>query len=208
MTNEKTKWIFEEEDGSRGKSGASDMTESLGGSGDEPTYAGSSEPTVQLPMGTEAEAEAAPVSDKTMIYSGRPGTKAPQAGFSEETDPVVGWLVVVKGPGLGNAVALGTGMNFIGRGPEARVTLPFGDTMISAQDHVRIIYDDAERTFFIAPGSGKNVSRVNGQLLTNTLALENDALIDVSKWTRLRFKPFCGADFDWSEIEESGSEAP
>lgn len=208
MTNEKTKWIFDEGDGKGGKaggSGASDMTETLGGSGIEPTYAGSTDPTVQIPMGGDKSAAGA---DKTTIYSGRSDAKAPEAGFAEGTDPVVGWLVVVKGPGLGNAVPLGAGMNTIGRGPDARASLPFGDSMISGEDHIRIIYDDAERSFFIAHGAGKNISRVNGQLLANTLPLENDALIDVSKWTQLRFKQFCGPDFDWSEVDVSGSDAP
>src|SRR5579863_6049785 len=33
-------------------------------------------------------------------------------------DPVVGWVVVVDGPGKGNALPLGYGMNEIGRGSE------------------------------------------------------------------------------------------
>jgi hypothetical protein len=94
-------------------------------------------------------------------------------------------------------------MNTLGRGSDARCSLPFGDTLISSDDHLRIIYDDADRAFLVAPGSGKNVSRLNGQLLTQTMPLEDGSLIELSKRTKVRFRPFCGAHFDWSDLEDN-----
>ena len=36
-----------------------------------------------------------------------------------DVGPVVGWLVIVKGPGAGNSLNIGAGMNVVGRGDEA-----------------------------------------------------------------------------------------
>lgn len=196
MTNEKTKWIFDDADeGAAGAGG--EMTEALdtdGGGGIDPTYVGGEEATAYVGGGDKAE--------KTQIYRGGASASVAASGFAEDADPVTGWLVVVKGPGLGNAVQLGAGLNIIGRGTESRVALPFGDTLISSEDHVRVIYDDADRAFYIATGSGKNISRVNGQLLANTLPLEPDARIELSKATTVVFKPFCSTDFDWSDLAQ------
>lgn len=194
MTNEKTKWIFDDDD-EEGVSSGGAMTEALDGDdGIDPTYVGGEEATAYVGGGSGAE--------KTQIYRGGASPSVEASGFAEDADPVTGWLVVVKGPGLGNAVQLGAGLNMIGRGTGARVALPFGDTLISSEDHLRIIYDDADRTFYVATGSGKNISRVNGQLLANTLPLESDATIELSKATTVVFKPFCSTAFDWSELAD------
>lgn len=195
MSNDKTQWIFDENGPEQSKGG--EMTESLeGGPMRGGTFVGSDEETelVGGPIGAGAE--------KTTIYHAGDGAE----GLAEDVDPVTGWLVVVKGPGVGRSVALGAGMNAVGRGAEARVSLPFGDRQISSEDHVRIIYDDAGRSFFIAHGSGTNVSRVNGQLLATTLPLEPDATIQLSKATTVVFKPFCSPDFDWTDVFGDGTD--
>jgi len=200
MSNEKTKWIFDDAD-SDGT--PSELTETLDGAGaEEATHVGNNEPTVHLSPSAPAG------SDKTQIFTrGNADQFAEISGFSEDSDPVTGWLVVVKGPGLGQSVSLGSGMNTVGRGKDARVSLPFGDTLISSEDHIRIIYDDADRAFFVSHGSGKNISRVNGQLLANTLALETDSVIELSKVTKVVFKQFCSQDFDWSDLDQSAAKA-
>ena len=43
-------------------------------------------------------------------------SKDPVAATDAMADPPVGWLVVVRGPGKGNVLTLGNGMNAIGRG--------------------------------------------------------------------------------------------
>ena len=200
MSNDKTKWIFDDEPFDPDKSGGNDMTETLGGDvAADPTFVGSDEPTIMVDGPGGAVSPAA--SDKTEIYSGgRTVGKAEATGFDEATDPVTGWLVVIQGPGLGNSIQIGSGMNNVGRGAEANVSLPFGDRLISSDDHVRIIYDDTERKFFIAHGSSRNLSRVNGQMLANTLPLENNAIVELSKVTTVVFKSFCSESFDWSDV--------
>ncbi len=202
MSNEKTKWIFD--DGEGADSGAGDVTRALDGGFPDSTQVGGDEPTVSIPAAER------PVSDKTEIFTrGNADKFSGAATFDLDSDPVTGWLVVVRGPGLGQSIPLGTGMNSVGRGESARVSLPFGDRLISSDDHIRIIYDDAERTFLVSHGSGKNVSRVNGQLLANTLPLEDEAVIELSKVTRVMFKQFCDREFDWADLDlaKSSSDA-
>ncbi|MEO0017489.1 MAG: hypothetical protein RLZZ522_772 [Verrucomicrobiota bacterium] len=79
-----------------------------------------------------AKAAAAP-SDQTVLVRRSSGSAAGEASPAEDLPegPVVGWLVVVEGPGRGKSVTLGYGMNAIGREPGNRVVLPFGDMQIS-----------------------------------------------------------------------------
>lgn len=185
--SDKTKWIFETDTPSAGGGQPREYTETLNNLGRDPTQqfgSGAYDPTrlVERP------------SEKTQLYLGSEGT------FSEEVDPVVGWLVVVKGPGIGSSINIGAGMNVIGRGTDARVSLPFGDMLISGDDHLRIIYDDANRTFLLAPGTGKNITRLNGQVVTSTTELANRSVIELSKKTTVRFVAFCDDSFDWGDM--------
>jgi len=198
MSNDKTKWIFDDKD-----SFDNDGTEATVG---EFTETFSSDQTAAGTNWNDSEATRlvdGGASDKTTLS--RSGAFAGEKTGFENIDPVVGWLVVVKGPGLGQAVQIGAGMNTLGRGTAARVSLGFGDSSISSDDHARIIYDDDSRAFFIAHGSGKNITKVNGQMVANTLPLENGALVEVTKSTHLRFVAFCSESFDWADVEDSGS---
>ncbi|MEM7472693.1 MAG: FHA domain-containing protein [Pseudomonadota bacterium] len=193
MSNDKTKWIFDDEDGFDGndKGGSVEFTETI-------------EKTVADTDGPAGSDEATRVvqnvgAEKTTISRGEVFTSG-----DEQIDPVVGWLVVIKGPGLGQAVSLGAGMNSVGRGASERVTLGFGDTSISTSDHARIIYDDDSRKFFIAHGSGKNITKVDGQMVANTLPLENGATVEITKSTHLRFVAFCSESFDWADVAGDG----
>lgn len=193
MANDKTKWLFDE--GDPWKSSDGEITDRIDDPGTGPTVVDNNEPTVELPAGRGA------TPDKTVIYkSGNAQELEALSDQQHADDPVAGWLVVARGPGQGHSVPLGVGMNSVGRGPDARCSLPFGDTMISADDHVRIIYDDTTRDFFIAVGSGKNISRVNGQLLAATVPLEDGSVIDLSKITKVVFKQFCTKDLDWADL--------
>jgi len=115
-----------------------------------------------------------------------------------ESDPVVGWLVVIAGPGRGNAVRLGYGQNSIGRDREERARLEFGDTSISRKKHCFIIYEPRKRQFILRPGDSANLAYLNGELVSESRPLAAGNLIELGK-TTLRFVPLCGPDFDWQE---------
>ncbi len=202
MGNDKTSWLNlddDDDDLSGGHQGGG-FTESL------PDDDGGAGPTRHVPTGIDASemrTQFEPTAEKTEIYHAGLGDGFAGSGaFDPMTDPIVGWLVIVQGPGMGKSVNLGAGMNTLGRDEGERVSLNFGDTLISGNDHLRIIYDDANRTFFVAPGSGRNISRVNGQIIATTAQLENYALLELSKKTHVRFVAFCNEAFDWADLAD------
>lgn len=191
---DKTSWLegLEHEDEAAPAAGSGDglFTENLQGDWNASTRVGNSEDKTVL-------SKAAQSSDKTQIAIGFALEDDAAAAME---DPVVGWIVVVQGPGQGRAATIGAGMNTIGRAEEERISLPFGDMQISARDHLRIIYDDAARSFLVVPGSGKNVSRINGQIVAMPMPLPNYATIQLTRNTAVRFTAFCTDTFDWADV--------
>ncbi|MDB5691041.1 MAG: hypothetical protein JWO81_104 [Alphaproteobacteria bacterium] len=122
------------------------------------------------------------------------GAGAERAGLG----PVVGWLVVVDGPGTGRSVPLGYGMNIVGRGAHNRVVLDFGDQQISEEDHFRIAYDRKNRRFHLVPGRGTNLVYLEGAPLLTPVELTGHRDIRVGS-SVIRFVPFCTSDWDWPD---------
>lgn len=197
--NDKTTWLDGLEQDDDIAPSADEFTQTVPG-WTEKTAAGSDEKTALVtrsgPVGNEQDEE------KTRIHLAQDGSAA-------LADPVAGWLVVIRGPGLGHFSPVGIGMNTIGRRAEERISFPFGDKLISSQDHARIIYDDETRGFLMVPGSGKNLTRIDGKIVSVPTPLENHATIQLSKVTTVRFVAFCGESFDWadalSEEDRSGT---
>jgi hypothetical protein len=111
-------------------------------------------------------------------------------------DPVVGWLVVLEGPGRGNARRLGYGQNSLGRDRAERASLNFGDSSISRTKHCFVIYEPRKRQFFLRPGDGANLTYLDGELVSETVPLAANQIIEIGI-TKLRFVALCGPDFDW-----------
>ena len=142
---------------------------------------------------------------RTRIY--RPG----DAGREGETDsvgtpardamddPPTGWLVVVRGPGQGRVLTLGSGMNAIGRGEVSRVRLDFGDDSVSRENHARLIYEPRQRGWFLNHGDGTNLTYMNGDLVVGTVEVDSGSEIQIGE-TILRFQAFCRKEFDWSDV--------
>lgn len=130
-------------------------------------------------------------------------TAQKQAADDASKDPVVGWLVVVRGPGRGNAIRLGYGMNTIGRDASQRARLDFGDEGISRLNHARLVYDPRARKFSIAPGDGMNLTYLaapggTAEALLAPTELQMGFSIQMGD-TELRFVPLCGPEFDWQD---------
>ena len=143
--------------------------------------------------------------------TGGTGTRlvAPQSGPSgasedRSADPVVGWLVIIDGPGRGSAVELGYGMNTVGRGETNRVVLDFGDDKLSSDDHFRIAYDPESREFHLIPAKGTNLLYVGGKAQLSTAAITAMTDIRVGA-TTLRFVPLCTSEWDWSIQPSAGA---
>ena len=156
------------------------------------------------PMGGQGIARGATDEDShTRIFrpksSGATTTEAPGSvplagDFAAE--PVVGWLVVVEGPGRGQSVKLGYGMNSIGRGAEERVSLNFGDEEISRHGHAMLTYDSKGRKFYIQHGGGTNLTYLGDSPVLQPHEINGREVIGIGK-TRLCFIPLCGPDFEW-----------
>lgn len=115
-------------------------------------------------------------------------------------DPVVGWLVVVSGPGKGHARQLGYGRNSLGRSGESRIRLDFGDNSISRDEHATITYDFRGRKFYLQDGGGdkKNLTYLGKNPVLVPTVLEAMQEFSVGN-TTLRFVPFCGPEFEWDD---------
>jgi hypothetical protein len=115
-------------------------------------------------------------------------------------DPVVGWLVIIGGPGLGAYRPIFEGNNTIGRNASQRIPIDFGDDAISAEEQAFLRYDSADRQFLLVPNLAKtNVIAVNEAKPTAAVKLAAMDVITMGR-TQLVFVPFCGNDFDWSEL--------
>ena len=139
-------------------------------------------------------------TDKTVLV--RRSSSSKGEGAAAESDdlpegPVVGWLVVIEGPGRGKSVTLGYGMNTIGREPGNRVILPFGDMKISRSKHATVTYDPRGRKFFIQHGESSNLTYVGELPVLSPVELKSGEIIRLGDTTVLKFIPLCGDDFDW-----------
>jgi hypothetical protein len=155
-------------------------------------------PTTRVARGARP-AQVPPGSGKTELLRGRNPIKRGQ--FHQ--DPVVGWLVVVGGLGLGSYRPIYEGNNTIGRASSQRIPIDFGDDSISAEEQAYIRYDSAERSFLFVPNLAKtNVVSINDRKPTSAVPLSAMDVITMGR-TQLVFMPFCGPEFDWSDLTDA-----
>ena len=126
-------------------------------------------------------------------------TQSPATDPQSAKDPVVGWLVVIEGPGKGSAVQIGNGQNTVGR-DESRIRLDFGDPQISRTDHAVISYDPRANQFYIQQGKGVNLVYLEGSPVLTPTLLEHGSTISIGG-TTLRFVAFCDDKFRWKDAE-------
>lgn len=117
-----------------------------------------------------------------------------------EFDPVVGWLVVTKGPGRGNAVNVYAGMNSVGRDPGQRVRIDFGDSGVSREGACFITFEPKRQTFHISHGGKANIVYLNDEAVLTPMPLASGQSITIGD-TKLRFIALCGPDFNWEEMK-------
>ncbi len=165
-------------------------------------------PPADLPL----EADAPPTT--RVLRGAKPAAEAPartqlvrgKSSISRQSfhqDPVVGWLVVVGGPGLGAHRPIYEGNNTVGRAPNQRIAIDFGDDAISSEEQAYIRYDGGERSFLFVPNLAKtNVVAINDKRPTGAVPMQPMDLITMGR-TQLVFVPLCGPDFDWGEIADA-----
>lgn len=110
---------------------------------------------------------------------------------------VVGWFVIVEGPGRGRSLEIGIGANSIGREQGQRVRIDFGDRQISRDRHAIVIFDSAARKFLLQSGGVQNPIYVADEPLLMPKELIGGEMVLLGQ-TKLRFVAFCGPDFGWA----------
>jgi hypothetical protein len=135
---------------------------------------------------------------RTQLVRGRSAVK--RNDFHQ--DPVVGWLVVIGGAGLGAFRPIYEGNNTLGRSSAQRIPIDFGDEAISSEEQAYIRYDSVDRRFLLVPNLAKtNIVAVNDTKPTSAVELAAMDVITMGH-TQLVFVPFCGQEFDWGELTE------
>ena len=117
----------------------------------------------------------------------------------EKLQPVVGWLVCIKGANVGKEYRIHSDYNYVGSATGDIVIS--GDGKISREKHMMITYDPKTRNFYVAPASGANIVYLNGEgLYGGAGKLKNYDEISTGD-TTLKFIAFCGENFGWEDIE-------
>lgn len=146
------------------------------------------------PIENQPPADADPKTRRMGMHSSGKG-----AAPGSETDPVVGWVVVVDGKGRGKSLPLGNGNNAIGRASTSRVPLDFGDNEIHREGHAIITFDPLSREFYLQPGTGSsttNLTYLDGKVVLQPREIRTGQEIRLGS-TKLRFVALCGAEFAW-----------
>lgn len=120
-------------------------------------------------------------------------TASPNKGIF---NPVVGWLVCIKGASRGADFQIHSQYNYIGRAKHMDICIPT-DPHISAEKAAVLAYDNNDKTFFFSPGSGHNLVRINGSVVMSPVVLKAYDVLTIGE-TQLLFVPLCGDHFDWN----------
>lgn len=116
----------------------------------------------------------------------------------ESIEPVVGWLVCIKGVNLGKEFRIHSGYNYIGSASGDVIIR--GDPKISREKHMQITYDSEGHRFYVSPASGANIIYVNDDcLVAGARPLSNYDVIRTGD-SAFMFIGFCGENFGWEQV--------
>lgn len=122
------------------------------------------------------------------------GADAPASG---PADPVVGWLVCVKGHNFGRSYPICAGKNSIGRSQDNRIVIA-GENSVSRQKHAIIVFEPRHRDFYLQPGDSSGLTYLNDDYLMEMKKLSARDVVDLGE-SRFIFVPLCGEDFTWED---------
>lgn len=118
--------------------------------------------------------------------------------LSNDVEPVVGWLVGLKGEYKGVSFSLKSGRNYIGRSLNMDVALAKENT-VSRDRHAIISFDPKQRKFFIEGGESRGLTYVNGGLLMSFKELNMYDVVSLGACD-LMFVPLCSERFSWENV--------
>ncbi len=112
-------------------------------------------------------------------------------------NPVVGWLVCVKGKHIGQDFRLKAGRNYIGRTEEMDVALT-KEPSVSRSRHASIVYDPRGGLFIAQVGDSKELFYLNGKAVLSPTEIKKNDIISVGD-VDLMFIPFCDDAYKWEK---------
>ena len=112
-------------------------------------------------------------------------------------EPVVGWSVCLTGKNKGKEYRLHSDNNYVGRSEKMDVCIKNDDT-ISRENQAIFTYDVDGKCFYLSPGSGRSVIKLNGKPIFQTAELSAYDRVILGK-TEFLFVPLCGEEFAWEE---------
>jgi len=118
-----------------------------------------------------------------------------------QVEPVVGWLVCVKGEDFGKSFTLKNGKNFIGRSEGVNDVVLKKDNSVSREKHAILIFDPKSGKFLAQPGMSSELFYLNEEVVLQAVPLKEKDILQIGK-TELIFMPLCGPDFSWETYAE------
>lgn len=119
-------------------------------------------------------------------------------------EPVVGWLVCVKGPHFGQDFRLKSGRNFVGRSSQMDVVLS-KDNSVSREKHAIIVYEPRNHLFLVQPGESKELCYLNDEVVLAAQKIAPNDILSMGE-TDLMFFPCCTDKFNWNMVKENQPE--
>ncbi len=115
-------------------------------------------------------------------------------------EPVVGWLVCIKGEYFGEGFKLHNGKNFIGRASDMDIILGM-DKSVSRNRHACVVYEPRKRIFIAQPGESRELFYLNDEVVLDNMKMKAYDVLLVGE-TKLMLIPCCGEQFGWDELSD------
>lgn len=147
------------------------------------------QPTAPEEMPTAVQT-AQPVKDQAPAKPSMPAAR-------KRSQPVVGWLVCIKGVYRGESFTLKAGRNFIGRSADMDVCL-HEDSSIADAKQAAIIYEPRSRQFILMPGDVHELCYINNEVALSSTPINAYDCLDIGD-TSLLLIPCCGERFSWED---------
>ena len=114
------------------------------------------------------------------------------------SEPVVGWLVCVKGSYFGQSFSLKTGNNNVGRSMDMDIPLAQENT-ISRNRHCVITFEPEKQDYFIQPGESTGLTYLNSEVVMSIKTINTRDIIKLGN-CEFSFFPLCGDNFNWKNV--------
>jgi hypothetical protein len=118
----------------------------------------------------------------------------------DDVEPVVGWLICLRGAYVGESFPLKPGQNCIGRSLHMDVPL-LDEESVSRDTHSIIIFEPIHADFYVSNGRGNSLTYLNHNVVMQPEKLKSYDILRFGKCEYL-FMPLCSDQFSWDTYIE------